>query len=227
MAKKYVPVPSEVFEKQVSTLGLDSLVVNLLHDALPLIASPTEEQPAVFAVSQLACHPTMKMTEWLKLGVLLLAVGRNINWWVGDWLLFGEHRYGDQYAQGVSLLQLDENTLRQWAWTCKVFPPEKRRWDVPFSQYHNMARVAQIAPQQADAFMDVVQEKGLTVSETRSMVNGWKAQHDPDYGRKYLSSAPDFTHVAAVMDVFTLDETAAHVAIAELERRGFVLVKKE
>lgn len=67
--------------------------------------------------------------DWQSKGSVLLAIHHNINWWIGDWILYGEQNYPDKYSQAVYITGKTEPTLRNCAWVASVFPPEERVYD--------------------------------------------------------------------------------------------------
>lgn len=45
----------------------------------------------------------MEFDEWVRIGNTLQQVGNSINWWVGDWLNYGEAKWGEMYAQAIEI----------------------------------------------------------------------------------------------------------------------------
>jgi phage N-6-adenine-methyltransferase len=45
----------------------------------------------------------MEFDEWVRVGNTLQQVGNSINWWVGDWLNYGEAKWGEMYAQAIEI----------------------------------------------------------------------------------------------------------------------------
>jgi len=108
------------------------------QDVIPTpIASATEYQEAHYSLSEETDYET-----WEKKGVFLQAVHKNINWWIGDWILFGERKFPDKYSQAVFITGKSEPTLRNCAWVSSVFPPEERTYeDLTYTHYLEVAGV--------------------------------------------------------------------------------------
>lgn len=80
--------------------------------------------------------------EWQSKGSVLLTIHHNINWWIGDWILYGEKNYPDKYSQAVFLTGKTEPTLRNCAWVASVFPPEERVYqDLTYTHYLEVAGI--------------------------------------------------------------------------------------
>ena len=41
----------------------------------------------------------LSLSQWVSDGQRLGAIGRGVNWWIGDWLRFGNHKFGERYAR--------------------------------------------------------------------------------------------------------------------------------
>ena len=41
--------------------------------------------------------------EWEQCGAVLRQIDGAVQWWLGDWLNYGEHAYGEQYSQARQL----------------------------------------------------------------------------------------------------------------------------
>lgn len=221
---------------EVEKLGMIDLVGGLLHDALPEHEPATPDQPFVFNKYHLAIHPTAGIEQWLKVGTILQGINVGYQWWVGDWLAFGEAKFADKVEQGMQLTGRTENTLRQWAWTAKRFAPEERTHDVSFGHYHTTASVKNKAPDVAMKLLANAETKGLPVSLVRKQVAEYQSRHDPDYGR-YHANAPSaedrgLTPAIALMQVLQdyfpdVTEETALIILADLRFAGFDIVEGE
>ena len=94
----------------------------------------------------------LRIEEWAQALQLLGRMSISVSWWIGDALIFGERRYGEQMAQYVSELGLSEKTMLNALWVCKSVHPSQRR-DAPLSFGHHDA-VARLAPEDQDAWLN-------------------------------------------------------------------------
>ena len=225
-----------VLRDEVEKLGIIGLVGGLLNDALPEHEPATVAQPFVFNKYHLAIHPTAGIENWLRIGNALQGINIGYQWWVGDWLAFGEAKFADKVEQGMEFTGRTENTLRQWAWTAKRFAPEERTHEVSFGHYHTMASVKNKAPDVAMKLLANAEAKGLPVQLVRQQVKEYNLHHDPDYGR-YHANAPSaadrgLTPAIALMQVLQdyfegVTEETALIILADLRFTGFDIVEGE
>jgi hypothetical protein len=71
------------------------------------------EAGAVTATSLDLSNPGMAYTRWESLGRFLGQLGRSSNWWIGDWLIFGESVFGQEAYQAVDATTLDRYSIAE------------------------------------------------------------------------------------------------------------------
>jgi hypothetical protein len=79
--------------------------------------------------------------QWLHSGGVLQEMHANVNWWIGDWLLYGESHFTENYSQAIQLTGKSDVTIRNCAWVANVFPPDERTWDLSYTHYLEVAGV--------------------------------------------------------------------------------------
>lgn len=84
---------------------------------------------------------TVPFEEWEKLGDQLKKCARSCNWWLGDWMNYGERVYGEKYAQAVEVTGLDYQTLANIAWVCANVGLSLRKENLPFSHHALVAKM--------------------------------------------------------------------------------------
>jgi len=47
-------------------------------------------------------------------------------WWVGDWLNYGEARYGEMYSQAIEITGYASQTLADAKWVASRIEPSRR-----------------------------------------------------------------------------------------------------
>jgi hypothetical protein len=88
---------------------------------------------------------------WSAVGSRIACVSNASCWWLGDWLVYGEHTYGKRYTDAIKATGLDYQTLRNYAWVAKRFEPARRR-DGLSLQHH--AEVAALPTADQDLWLD-------------------------------------------------------------------------
>ena len=101
---------------------------------------------------------------WKGVGKWLLAVSNASTWCLGDWLLYGEHAFGDRYRQALAETNLDYQTLRNYAWVARRFPASRRHDRVSFPHH---AEVAALSESEQELWLQRAERSGWSRNELR------------------------------------------------------------
>jgi hypothetical protein len=129
---------------------------------------------------------------WSALGPRIAARANASRWWLGDWVVFGERRYGHRYHVAIQATGLDYQTLRNYAVVARRFDPSRRRDNLSF-QHH--AEVCSLPDHQQDRWLDLAGENRWSKQELRLRIRR----------QVRIDSGEDATHVLR----FTVDEEHA------------------
>lgn len=125
-------------------------------------------------------EPDLPLEEWLESGRKLGLLGRNIPWWIGDWLRYGNHAYGERYARAARITGYDAQTLMNMVYVASHCPPTRRRGNLSWSHH---AEVAALDPEEQDAWLDRAEAERLSVrclrQEIRTQLRGSDAAEQP------------------------------------------------
>jgi hypothetical protein len=94
---------------------------------LTAVPSPSQLQPLSLHLSE-----TMSYAEWASAGRQLARLSHGVAWALGDWLIYGQARYGSRYRDALAATQLDYQTLRNYAWVSRSVPLSRRRDTLSF-----------------------------------------------------------------------------------------------
>ena len=72
--------------------------------------------PGQVTETSLELPQTLSLEEWRGVGGVLGRIGKAVQWWIGDWLRYGEHKYGETYAREAELTGYDKQYLKQMKW---------------------------------------------------------------------------------------------------------------
>ena len=133
---------------------------------------------AVFGIRGAAeslARTNRKIEEWAVKGEASGFVFQGVSWWIGDWWIVGEERFGmnkaateDPEWQGPPY-----EVCRAAARVCRAFSPQRRR---PSLSFEHHAEVAHLPAGQADRLLDWCEgASDRTQTELRPMKNsaGW------------------------------------------------------
>lgn len=135
----------------------------------------------------------MEHPEWVAAGLSLGEMGRVNNWWVGDWLHYGNARWGEKYSEAARITGLDGKTLRNIAYVTSRFDLSRRRDKLHFTHH---AEVAALDPGQQDVWLDRAIELKLSAADLRLALKtdqrGLKAADDTDDNCAEVTPTTDF-----------------------------------
>jgi hypothetical protein len=95
--------------------------------------------------------PLTPFAEWTAVGARLGRHAEATCWWLGDWLSFGQMKYGTRYKAGVARTGLGYQTLRNYAVIARRFDVSRRRDNLTF-QHH--AEVCALSDDEQDRWLD-------------------------------------------------------------------------
>jgi len=119
------------------------------------------------SASGLEFQGNLTWDEWIKVGRSLSGYLRSVHWWIGDWLNYGERRYGERYSQALSETGFSYDTLAQDKWVASRFPPEARRPVLSFSHHREVAKLPE---PERHAWLEAAERRGLTSRELHEVV---------------------------------------------------------
>jgi hypothetical protein len=145
-------------------LSLQSL--NGLDSGSSLIAP----QPKVsFEATGISFAQDLTYEEWERLGVALAKVEECWQWWIGDWVNYGEKKYGETYEQAMEMTGKANQTLRHIATVCRSVELCRRRHNLSFAHHQE---VAPLGPDDQDKWLDDAADKGMSRNELRRQIKG-------------------------------------------------------
>lgn len=68
----------------------------------------------------------LSFDEWENVGYTFQAIDASINWWIGDWLNYGESRYGETYTQALEITGYRLQRLMNAKWVANKIHPSTR-----------------------------------------------------------------------------------------------------
>ena len=109
----------------------------------------------------------LPIDDWLELGNTLKKVESGIQWWIGDWINYGEKNYGEMYTQALESTDYTAGTLRNMAYVARKVELSRRHDNVSFVKHQE---VANLEPEQQEEVLSNIEENSLTNRETRQLV---------------------------------------------------------
>jgi hypothetical protein len=119
--------------------------------------------------------------EWKECGSKLREVEKSIQWAIGDWLNYGERRYGEKYREAMEVTGLTYQTLADAKWAASRFDISCRHENLSFKHHRE---VAALPPAQADALLSRAESEGLSARDVRALVKASKPRAKPAVHRE-------------------------------------------
>jgi hypothetical protein len=129
------------------------------------IALATRNPQSSLTPTSWASGPELQPAEWIQWGRWLGTVGRGSAWWIGDWVRYGNARYGERYKLVASITGYDTQTLMNIAYVTSRFEPSRRRESLSFSHH---AEVAALCREEQDRWLDQAMFERLSVRGLRA-----------------------------------------------------------
>jgi hypothetical protein len=125
-------------------------------------------------VTRVGLHlpPSLTYDDWESAGKRISAVADSSAWCLGDWVIFGQHRYTDRYKQAIEAAGLDYQTIRNYVWVARSFELSRRRPGLSF-QHH--AEVAALPPHEQDRWLQNAEKHGWSRNQLRQYVRASRA----------------------------------------------------
>jgi hypothetical protein len=102
----------------------------------------------------------MSFSEWQEYGRRLGVMGRSAGWWIGDWLTYGNHVFGERYVRASRITGYDSQTLMNMAYVASRFDVARRRGKLSWSHH---AEIAAMEPEEQDYWLERAESDRLSV----------------------------------------------------------------
>jgi hypothetical protein len=79
------------------------------------------------------------LDEWSAVGRRFGEIGRCSQWWLGDWIHYGNARFGERYSRAVKLTGYDAQSLMNMVYVASRFEIYRRRENLSWSHHAALA----------------------------------------------------------------------------------------
>ena len=119
---------------------------------------------------------------WEAYGGAIRRVGEAVQWIIGDWLNYGERKYGEEYSQVLD--ERGHESLAQCKWVASAVDPSTRVLGLSWSHHRE---VAKLEPEEQEHWLSEAERQGYSVRGLReamqdegegdALPEGWCARH--------------------------------------------------
>ena len=117
-------------------------VRSTMNKSLTLSGGLTPAPVSIFPVAgcrvlrtELIIDEEIPYDQWEQIGEFLCKLDDGVQWWLGDWLNYGERTYGETYAQVVDATGYRAETLWNAAYIAGQFESSSREEDLSWSHH--------------------------------------------------------------------------------------------
>ena len=121
--------------------------------------------PATLTTTAWSPFAELAVADWVRQGRWLGAIGRGSGWWIGDWLRYGNSRYGDRYGAAARVTGYDQHSLRNMTYVAGRFEVARRRAALSFSHH---AELAALSAAEQELWLDRAESEALSLRSLRS-----------------------------------------------------------
>lgn len=128
--------------------------------------TPAQRASAPASISVVAWVPNREIDfpEWAEAGRRLGAMGRCGQWGIGDWILYGNAKFGERYTRAAQITGYDVQTLMNMVYVASKFEISRRREALSWSHHES---VAALDPEEQERWLDLAAAERLSVADLR------------------------------------------------------------
>ena len=136
------------------------------------MSSASGSPVSITAVSWSASE-SLDFAEWIGYGRRLGLMSRGAQWWIGDWLRFGNIQYRGRYMNASKVTGYDTQTLMNLSYVAARIEVSRRREKLSWSHH---AEVAALPPEEQDRWLEFAESERLSVRSLRAHLR-FRASH--------------------------------------------------
>lgn len=136
---------------------------------MTVVTSQSSQVIRAPGVKHVAWTPAAELgvREWADAGRRIGSVGRNIQWLLGDWIAYGNQKFGERYARAAKITGYDPQTLMNMVYVATRFSISRRRENLSWSHHEALASQE---PEDQDRWLDQAALHRWSVLDLRTML---------------------------------------------------------
>lgn len=148
--------------------------------------------PVAEAATPVAWSPGHELDpgQWAAAGRRIGAVGRCIQWLLGDWIAYGNARFGERYSRASKITGYDTQTLMNMVYVAGRYEASRRRENLSWSHHETLASMG---GEEQEYWLDQVAANRWSVADLRMMLRTSRraaaagaGEGDPDHDGELL-----------------------------------------
>lgn len=119
----------------------------------------------------------LSFEEWMDIGHTLAGLEVSLRWAIGDWLNWGNFKYGESYTQASDVTGFDYSYLYNLKYIAGKVDISRRREELHLS-HHQV--VAPLSPDEQDRWLDYAVANNLRTAELRQAIKEFSGETKPE-----------------------------------------------
>ena len=111
----------------------------------------------------------LSFDEWEHLGDRLTRIGKSIGFIIGDWINYGEKRYGSKYQEAIHRTGLDYQTLANFAYVARRVEFSCRQENLGFEHHAVVAKLKTL--EERKEWLEIAKREKLSKRRLRVSIN--------------------------------------------------------
>jgi hypothetical protein len=114
-------------------------------------------------------HDELEFSEWESLGEKIAPLGKSIGFIIGDWINYGENRYGKKYDEALRRTGLAYQTLMDFAYVSRKIEISLRNENLDFTHHRVVAKLK--TPDEKEHWLNMAEKHNLGIRRLRKSIN--------------------------------------------------------
>lgn len=141
--------------------------------SVSLLESGGDLSPGRISQTGWVAQRNLDIEEWIAAGRLLGGMSRCSQWGIGDWIRYGNAKFGERYKRASEITGYDPQTLMNMVYVASRFEISRRREILSWS-HHEV--VAGLEVKEQERWLDRAVTEGWQRSHLRSLVRGVRGE---------------------------------------------------
>ena len=107
--------------------------------------------------------------EWDSLGQKIAPIGKSIGFIIGDWINYGENRYGEKYEEALGRTGLAYQTLLNYSYVARKVEISLRKENLDL--HHHLVVAKLKTPEEQQFWLDMAEKHKLGIRRLRKSIN--------------------------------------------------------
>ena len=120
-----------------------------------------------FTATSLTIQPGLAFDDWQDLGVRLRRACQGVQFWLGDWIRYGQASYGDKYSKAVEMTGLKYESLANDVYVASRVDISLRNERLSFNHHY---AVAALKPAQQRKWLAKAEQEGWSYRQLRRAI---------------------------------------------------------